>query len=187
MIATRPDWCISRQRLWGVPIPAFYCKGCGEILLRADLARHVADAFERDTADAWYARDAKDLLPPGFACPKCGGTAFDKETDILDVWFDSGSSHAAVLGHRKDLPWPADVYLEGSDQHRGWFHSSLLVGVAVRDRAPYKQVVTHGFTIDEKGEKESKSKGNVVDPQKIIGEFGAEILRLWVTMVDYRE
>jgi isoleucyl-tRNA synthetase len=187
MIATRPDWCISRQRLWGVPIPAFYCKTCGEILLRADLARHVADVFEKDTADAWYARDARDLLPPGFACPKCGGTSFDKETDILDVWFDSGSSHAAVLGHRRDLPWPADVYLEGSDQHRGWFHSSLLIGVATRGRAPYDAVITHGFTVDAEGKKISKSLGNDVDTQKLINTYGAEILRMWTIMVDYRE
>ena len=187
MIATRPDWCISRQRLWGVPIPAFYCKGCGEILLRADLARHVAGVFETETADAWYAREAADLLPAGFACPKCGGAAFDKETDILDVWFDSGSSHAAVLGHRDDLPWPADVYLEGSDQHRGWFHSSLLIGVATRGQAPYRQVITHGFTVDGEGKKISKSLGNDVDTQKLIATYGAEVLRLWTIMVDYRE
>jgi isoleucyl-tRNA synthetase len=187
MIATRPDWCISRQRLWGVPIPAFYCRGCSEALLRADLVRHVAGIFERETADAWYAREAMDLLPAGFACPKCGGTAFDKETDILDVWFDSGSSHAAVLGHRKDLPWPADVYLEGSDQHRGWFHSSLLIGVATRGRAPYRAVVTHGFTVDAAGKKISKSLGNDVDTAKLISGYGAEILRLWTIMVDYRE
>ena len=187
MIATRPDWCISRQRLWGVPIPAFYCQGCGEALLRADLARHVADAFEKDTADAWYAREAKDLLPQGFACPKCGGGAFDKETDILDVWFDSGSSHAAVLGQRPDLPWPAEVYLEGSDQHRGWFHSSLLIGVATRGRAPYRTVITHGFTVDAEGRKISKSLGNDVDTQKLINSFGAEVLRMWTIMVDYRE
>jgi len=187
MIATRPDWCISRQRLWGVPIPAFYCKACGEILLRADLARHVADAFERETADAWYVHEAKDLLPAGFACPKCGGAAFDKETDILDVWFDSGSSHAATLGIRPDLPWPADVYLEGSDQHRGWFHSSLLVGVATRGRAPYRQVVTHGFTVDGEGRKISKSLGNDVDTEKLIHSQGAEVLRMWTIMVDYRE
>ena len=187
MIATRPDWCISRQRLWGVPIPAFYCKGCGEILLRADLARHVAGLFEAETADAWYAREAGELLPAGFACPKCGGAAFDKETDILDVWFDSGSSHAAVLGQRDDLPWPADVYLEGSDQHRGWFHSSLLIGVATRGRAPYRQVITHGFTVDGEGRKISKSLGNDVDTQKLINTYGAEVLRLWTIMVDYRE
>ncbi len=187
MIATRPDWCISRQRLWGVPIPAFYCKGCGEILLRADLVRHVAGIFAAETADAWYVREARDLLPAGLACPKCGGTAFDKETDILDVWFDSGSSHAAILGQREDLPWPADVYLEGSDQHRGWFHSSLLVGVATRGRAPYRQVITHGFTVDGDGKKISKSLGNDVDTQKLIRTYGAEVLRMWTIMVDYRE
>jgi isoleucyl-tRNA synthetase len=187
MIATRPDWCISRQRLWGVPIPAFYCKGCDEILLRADLVRHVAGIFEEETADAWYAREAGDLLPAGFACPKCKGTDFDKETDILDVWFDSGSSHAAVLGHREDLPWPADVYLEGSDQHRGWFHSSLLIGVATRGRAPYRRVITHGFTVDGDGRKISKSLGNDVDTSKLIKTYGAEILRMWTVMVDYRE
>jgi isoleucyl-tRNA synthetase len=187
MIATRPDWCVSRQRLWGVPIPAFYCRGCGEVLLRADLARHVADVFEKETADAWYAREAADLLPPGFACPRCGGRAFDKETDILDVWFDSGSSHAATLGLREDLPWPADVYLEGSDQHRGWFHSSLLVGVATRGRAPYRQVITHGFTVDGEGRKISKSLGNDVDTRKLVDTYGAEVLRMWTIMVDYRE
>ncbi len=187
MIATRPDWCISRQRLWGVPIPAFYCRGCDEVLLRAELVRHVAGVFEEETADAWYAREARELLPDGFTCPKCGGTDFDKETDILDVWFDSGSSQAAVLGHREDLPWPADVYLEGSDQHRGWFHSSLLIGVATRGRAPYRQVITHGFTVDGDGRKISKSLGNDVDTDKIIKTYGAEILRMWTIMVDYRE
>ncbi len=188
MIATRPDWCISRQRLWGVPIPAFYCKGCEEVLLRPELVRHVADLFEEETADAWYAREARpSCSPTGFACPKCGGTDFDKETDILDVWFDSGSSHAAVLGHREDLPWPADVYLEGSDQHRGWFHSSLLIGVATRGQAPYRRVVTHGFTVDGEGKKISKSLGNDVDTAKLINTYGVEILRLWTIMVDYRE
>ena len=187
MIATRPDWCISRQRLWGVPIPAFYCRSCSAILLRPDLVRHAADVFATETADAWYSREARDLLPAGFACPKCGGSEFDKEQDILDVWFDSGSSHAVVLGHREDLPWPADVYLEGSDQHRGWFHSSLLIGVATRGRAPYRGVVTHGFTVDAEGRKISKSLGNDVDTQKLIGAYGAEILRLWTMMVDYRE
>jgi isoleucyl-tRNA synthetase len=187
MIATRPDWCISRQRLWGVPIPAFYCKACGAVHLSASIARRVADVFERETADAWYEHEAKDLLPPGFACSKCGGGEFDKEQDILDVWFDSGSSHAAVLAPRPDLTWPADVYLEGSDQHRGWFHSSLLIGVGTRGQAPYRQVVTHGFTVDKDGKKISKSLGNDVDTQKLIQNYGAEILRLWTIMVDYRE
>ena len=187
MIATRPDWCISRQRLWGVPIPAFYCKGCQKPVLRADLCRHVAAIFAKESADAWYEREAKDLLPAGFQCDGCGATDFEKEKDILDVWFDSGSSHGAVLGHRPDLPWPADVYLEGSDQHRGWFHSSLLIGVATRGGAPYRQVVTHGFTVDAEGKKISKSLGNDVDTQKLIATHGAEILRLWTIMVDYRE
>jgi isoleucyl-tRNA synthetase len=187
MIATRPDWCISRQRLWGVPIPAFYCRACNEAILTPHLVRRVADLFAAQSADLWYEREAKDLLPEGFRCPKCDGDAFDKEKDILDVWFDSGSSHAAVLGHRGDLAWPADVYLEGSDQHRGWFHSSLLIGVGTRGEAPYRQVVTHGFTMDGDGRKMSKSLGNVVDPQKIIDNQGAEILRLWVSMIDYRE
>jgi isoleucyl-tRNA synthetase len=147
----------------------------------------VADLFEKETADAWYAREARDLLPEGFRCPKCAGRDFDKEKDILDVWFDSGSSHAVVLGQRPDLPWPADVYLEGSDQHRGWFHSSLLIGVAVHGDAPYRQVITHGFTVDAEGKKISKSLGNDVDTQKLIDTYGAEILRLWTIMVDYRE
>jgi isoleucyl-tRNA synthetase len=187
MIATRPDWCISRQRLWGIPIPAFYCKACDEALLLPELVQRVADVFEEHTADAWYAREARELLPEGFACPKCGGGEFEKETDILDVWFDSGSSHAAVLGHREDLPWPADLYLEGSDQHRGWFHSSLLIGVATRGQAPYRRVVTHGFTVDGEGRKISKSLGNDVDTTKLINTYGVEILRLWTIMVDYRE
>jgi len=187
MIATRPDWCISRQRLWGVPIPAFYCKGCGAAHLTAAIARHVADLFEKDSADAWYDRESRDLLPPGFACPGCGGREFEKERDILDVWFDSGSSHAAVLARRPELRWPADVYLEGSDQHRGWFHSSLLIGVGTRGQAPYRQVITHGFTIDAQGRKISKSLGNDVDIQKLISTYGAEVVRLWVTMVDYRD
>src|SRR5262249_29993446 len=138
MIATRPDWCISRQRLWGVPITAFYCKGCGKALLEPELCRRVADIFETESADASDWRGTKDLLPPGFRCPDCPGAEFDKERDILDVWFASGSSHAAVLERRPDLHRPADVYLEGSDQHRGWFHSSLLIGVGTRGAAPYR-------------------------------------------------
>jgi isoleucyl-tRNA synthetase len=187
MIATRPDWCISRQRLWGVPIPAFYCESCGAVHLTAALARRVADLFESESADAWYQREARELLPAGFNCDRCGGTDFRKEQDILDVWFDSGSSHAAVLGTRPDLPWPADVYLEGSDQHRGWFHSSLLIGVATHGEAPYRQVITHGFTVDAEGKKMSRSVGNVIHPQQVIDRYGAEILRLWTVMVDYRE
>ncbi|MBN2369534.1 MAG: isoleucine--tRNA ligase [Vicinamibacteria bacterium] len=187
MIATRPDWCISRQRLWGVPIPAFYCKSCGETILTAALARRSADLFERESADAWYEREAAAILPPGFQCSKCGGASFDKERDILDVWFDSGSSYPALRVLRPELPPQADCYLEGSDQHRGWFHSSLLIGVGTVGRAPFKQAITHGFTVDADGRKMSKTEGNVVDPQKIVASHGAEILRLWVAMVDYRE
>src|SRR5207245_6980532 len=161
--------------------------GCVKPVMQADTGRRLADLFEKESADAWYEREAKDLLPPGFSCPGCQGAEFEKEKDILDVWFDSGSSHAAVLGHRPDLAWPADVYLEGSDQHRGWFHSSLLIGVATRGRAPYRQVITHGFTVDALGKKISKSLGNDVDTQKLINTYGAEILRLWVSMVDYRD
>jgi len=187
MIATRPDWCISRQRLWGVPIPAFYCKSCSTPILAAEVLRRVADTFEAESADAWYERSAEALLPEGFRCPACAGEEFDKERDILDVWFDSGSSHAAVLARDPALSWPADVYLEGSDQHRGWFHSSLLVGVGTRGEAPYRQVITHGFTVDPDGKKISKSLGNDVDTQKLISTYGAEVLRLWTIMVDYRE
>jgi isoleucyl-tRNA synthetase len=187
MIAARPDWCISRQRLWGVPIPAFYCTACGEAILTADLTRHVAALVEQGSADVWYEREAADLLPQAFQCPRCRGTAFSKETDILDVWFDSGSSYAAARVARPEFPDQADVYLEGSDQHRGWFHSSLLIGVATQGKPPYKQVITHGFTVDGEGRKMSKSLGNVVDPLKIVANNGAEILRLWVAMVDYRE
>ena len=187
MIEARPDWCISRQRLWGVPIPAFYCKGCSAALLTPEIARRVADLFEADSADVWYEREAKELLPSGFTCPKCSGAEFEKERDILDVWFDSGSSHAAVLARRPQLTWPADVYLEGSDQHRGWFHSSLLIGVGTRGAAPYRQVITHGFTVDAQGRKISKSMGNDVDTQKLIATYGAEVVRLWVSMVDYRD
>jgi isoleucyl-tRNA synthetase len=187
MVSTRPDWCISRQRLWGVPIPAFYCTGCGETLLKPELVRRVADVFEAASADAWYERPAAELLPDGFACPKCQGRSFDKERDILDVWFDSGSSHLAVLATRDGLRWPADVYLEGSDQHRGWFQSSLLIGTATRGSAPFRDVITHGFTVDAQGKKISKSLGNDVDTQKLIRTYGAEVLRLWTIMVDYRE
>jgi isoleucyl-tRNA synthetase len=187
MIATRPDWCISRQRLWGVPIPAFYCKGCAAPVMTPELIRRVADVFAAESADAWYSRSAEELLPEGFRCPACGGSGFEKEKDILDVWFDSGSSHAAVLAQDPSLAWPADVYLEGSDQHRGWFHSSLLIGVGTRGEAPYRQVITHGFTVDAQGKKISKSVGNDVDTQKLINTYGAEVLRLWTIMVDYRE
>ena len=187
MLLNRPDWCISRQRAWGVPIPAVDCAGCGEALLTPELVERAAAVFDLHGADAWYERPIEEFLPPNLACPSCGGTAFERERDILDVWFDSGSSHEAVLPFRPELAWPADMYLEGSDQHRGWFHSSLLVGLGTRGRPPFRQVLTHGFVVDEDGRKMSKSLGNTVAPQDVIQQSGAEILRLWVAMVDYRE
>jgi isoleucyl-tRNA synthetase len=187
MLANRPDWCISRQRSWGVPIPAFYCTSCGEATLTTSLTEQAATVFEKHGADAWYERDVGEFLPPDFACPSCGNRTFEREGDILDVWFDSGSSHEAVLGQRPELGWPATLYLEGSDQHRGWFHSSLLVGLGTRGAAPFREVLTHGFVVDATGRKMSKSVGNIIDPKTIIKRYGAEILRLWVAMVDYRE
>jgi isoleucyl-tRNA synthetase len=187
MIESRPDWCISRQRVWGVPITVFYCQSCQATLARQELAEHVASLVEREGADVWFERDAAELLPPGYRCPECGGDRFTKETDILDVWFDSGVSHAAVLERHPDLAWPADLYLEGSDQHRGWFHTSLLTAVGTRDQAPYESVLTHGFTVDAQGRKMSKSLGNVVAPQEVIAKHGAEILRLWVASENFRE
>jgi isoleucyl-tRNA synthetase len=187
MLANRPDWCISRQRSWGVPIPAVDCVTCGEAVLTTELAERTAAVFAEHGADAWYERPIEEFLPAGLACPKCGGREFEREHDILDVWFDSGSSHEAVLGHSEDLPWPADLYMEGSDQYRGWFQSSLLVGIGTRGQAPYRAVVTHGFVVDEQGRKMSKSIGNTIEPQEVISKSGAEILRLWASMVDYRE
>ncbi|HMF59138.1 MAG TPA: isoleucine--tRNA ligase, partial [Vicinamibacterales bacterium] len=187
MIANRPDWCISRQRAWGVPIPAVDCTKCGEALLTPALVERAAGVFDTYGADAWYERPTTEFIPPGLTCPVCGGTEFERERDILDVWFDSGSSHEAVLPFRPELTWPADLYLEGSDQHRGWFQSSLLVGLGTRGKAPFREVVTHGFIVAEDGHKMSKSLGNSIEPQDIIKESGAEIIRLWVAMVDYRE
>ena len=187
MIANRPDWCISRQRAWGVPIPAMDCTACGTAVLTAALVEQAATVFDSYGADAWYERPTEEFVPAGLACPSCGGTSFERESNILDVWFDSGSSHEAVLPFREDHRWPADIYLEGSDQHRGWFHSSLLVGIGTRGRAPFDQVLTHGFVMAEDGRKMSKSLGNSIAPQDVIKQSGAEVLRLWSSMVDYRE
>ncbi len=188
MFKGRPDWCVSRQRSWGVPIPVFYCQDCDEAVADPKIIDHVADIFAKETADAWYARPESELLPEGFVCPKCNSADFRKETDILDVWFDSGSSCVAVLETRGDtLQFPADVYFEGGDQYRGWFNSSLMCGLAAHDRSPYKQIITHGWVVDGEGKKQSKSVGNVTAPQEIIDKSGAEILRLWAAAVDYTE
>jgi isoleucyl-tRNA synthetase len=187
MLKGRPDWCVSRQRSWGVPIPVFYCNGCDEAVADHEIVNHVADIFAKETSDAWYNREASELLPVGYKCPECEGTDFRKETDILDVWFDSGSSCVAVLETRDNLRFPADVYLEGGDQYRGWFNSSLMCGLAKHDSAPYKNVLTHGWVVDGEGKKQSKSIGNVTAPKEIIDKSGAEILRLWAAAVDYTE
>jgi len=187
MVANRPDWCISRQRVWGVPIPALDCAKCGEALLTTALVEQAAKVFETYGADAWYERPVEEFVPAGLSCPSCGGTTFEREMNILDVWFDSGSSHEAVLSVRPELSWPADLYLEGSDQHRGWFQSSLLVGLGTRGRPPYHQVVTHGFIVADDGRKMSKSLGNSIEPEEIIKTSGADILRLWVSMSDFTQ
>ena len=186
MVAERGDWCISRQRIWGVPIPIFYCLDCNKEIITDETIKHLQNLFAEHGSDVWWAREAQDLVPPGLKCPDCGSGKFRKETDIMDVWFDSGSSHFAVLETRPDLRWPADLYLEGSDQHRGWFNSSLSTSVAVRGVAPYKAVLTHGFLVDEQGRKMSKSLGNGIDPLEVIQKMGADILRLWVASADYR-
>ncbi|MFQ5992468.1 MAG: isoleucine--tRNA ligase, partial [Nitrospiraceae bacterium] len=191
MIQYRPDWCLSRQRVWGTPIPAFTCTACRQLLMDPAVIEHLADLVVKDGADVWFKKSASELLPTGAVCPKCGEGRFEQERDILDVWFESGVSHAAVLkrlGDELNEPWwPADLYLEGSDQHRGWFHSALLASVTTDDRAPYRTVLTHGFVVDGAGKKMSKSAGNVMTPQDVIKQSGAEILRLWVAAQDYRE
>lgn len=188
MLKQRPDWCVSRQRVWGVPIVAFHCESCEDCIIDAKLIYHVADIFAKETADAWYNKEASELLPEGYKCSKCSSTSFRKETDILDVWFDSGSSCVAVLETRGDnLHFPADIYLEGGDQYRGWFNSSLMCGIAAHDSAPYKQILTHGWVVDGEGRKQSKRLGNVTSPNEIVKQSGAEILRLWAAAVDYTE
>jgi isoleucyl-tRNA synthetase len=188
MVASRPDWCISRQRIWGVPIAVFLCRGCRAPLNDPAVNQRVIDLFAADGADAWYERAAVEILPSGTSCASCGASGdFEKEMDILDVWFESGASQAAVLGREEDLPWPADLYLEGGDQHRGWFQSSLLCAIGTRDAAPYRMAATAGWTLDEQGRAMSKSLGNGVDPVDIADRMGAEVVRLWVASVDFRE
>jgi isoleucyl-tRNA synthetase len=187
MIATRPDWCISRQRIWGVPITVFYCDACGEALTDRRVLDHVCDLFAKHTADIWYDKPAAELLPAGTKCARCGGSRFSQEKDILDVWFDSGSSHLAVLNKTWNLTWPSDLYLEGADQYRGWFQSSLLVGVSLRDGAPYRECATAGWLLDGEGRAMSKSLGNVIEPEEVIKQSGAEVLRLWVSAVAFHE
>ncbi len=187
MIENRPDWCVSRQRSWGVPITIFYCEKCEALHINQEIINKIYDLFEKHGADIWFEKNAEDFLPKNSVCTKCGHNGFVQETDILDVWFDSGVSHAAVLEDRPYLKWPADLYLEGSDQHRGWFHSSLLTAVGTRDKAPFKSVLTHGFVVDAKGKKMSKSLGNVIAPKKVIDRYGAELLRLWVSASDYKD
>ena len=187
MVEGRSAWCISRQRTWGVPIPAFYCDDCGEYSITDETIAAVSDLFRKEGSDAWFTKPAAEILPAGFVCPHCGGTHFTKETDIMDVWFDSGVTHAAVLssGDWEEQRWPADLYLEGHDQYRGWFQSSLLTSVAWKGLAPYRAVCTHGWVVDADGEKQSKSLGNGVEPDEINNKYGADILRLWVASSDY--
>jgi len=187
MILNRPDWCLSRQRMWGTPIPVFACEGCFTPFADSKVIEHISEQMQKGGADIWFSRSAADLLPAGTKCAQCGHGSFKKEHDILDVWFESGVSHAAVLRPQGPGWYPADLYLEGSDQHRGWFHSSLLTSVITDEQAPYRAVLTHGFVVDGEGKKMSKSAGNVITPQEIIKESGAEILRLWVASQDYQE
>jgi isoleucyl-tRNA synthetase len=185
MLKGRPDWCVSRQRVWGVSIPVFYCAKCTEAVADPAVIRRVADFFERESGDAWYTRSAQELLPEGYTCKGCGAQEWTKESDILDVWFDSGCSSIAVLENREELRWPAEVYLEGGDQFRGWFNSSLMIGIAAHDRAPYQTVITHGWTLDAQGRAMHKSAGNAVEPEKVIKQSGAETIRLWCVSSNY--
>jgi isoleucyl-tRNA synthetase len=187
MIAMRPDWCISRQRVWGVPIVVFYCESCTTPYTNKDVQNAIVEQFRQHTSDVWYSKSAEELMGPGCTCEHCGATTFRKETDILDVWFDSGSSHLAVLTEKNGLHWPADMYVEGGDQYRGWFHSSLLIGVGLKGHAPYKECATHGWTLDANGRAMSKSLGNIIEPEKIVNKYGADLLRLWVASVDFSE
>jgi isoleucyl-tRNA synthetase len=187
MIATRPDWCISRQRVWGVPIAIIFCEGCDDFLRAPEVERAIVDLFRREGSDAWYRLKPEEIVPAGTRCAKCGGTQFRKEMDIVDVWFESGSSYLAVQASEPDHPWPSDLYIEGGDQYRGWFHSSLLCSIGARDSSPYKTVGTIGWTLDMQGRAMHKSLGNDVDPVDIANRMGAEIVRMWVASVDFRE
>ena len=186
MVEDREDWCLSRQRVWGLPIPAFYCLQCGSSILTGDLVRHVADIIAREGSDSWWAQPAAYFLPEGFRCPTCGGHEFRQERDIFDVWMDSGSSHAAVLKGHPDLRWPADLVLEGNDQYRGWFNSLLTTGIATQGEAPYRMVLTHGMVLDQFGQEMHKSLGNTVDPLELVERYGSDVLRLWVASSDFR-
>lgn len=186
MVETRPEWCLSRQRYWGVPIPVIRCKKCSDVHFVKESKDLILKLFQTEGADAWFSHSAEDFLPAGVRCPKCHGTEFEKETDIIDVWFDSGVSHQAVLRQHPDLRFPADLYLEGSDQHRGWFQSALTTAQALEGQSSFKSVLTHGFVMDGQGKKMSKSAGNVVTPQEVMKEFGADVLRLWVASCDYQ-
>ncbi|MEW6068335.1 MAG: isoleucine--tRNA ligase [Nitrospirota bacterium] len=187
MVTNRPDWCISRQRSWGVPITLLKCEGCEDFVTDSDILSGIVNMVKENGADIWFIKRVEELLPSGYKCKKCGSSSFSKEMDILDVWFDSGVSHAAVMESDERLSWPADMYLEGSDQHRGWFQSSLIASVGTRGKSPYRTVLTHGFVVDGQGKKMSKSLGNVIAPQEVIKANGAEILRLWVSAEDYKE
>src|SRR5260221_13345007 len=187
MIATRPDWCISRQRVWGVPIAVFLCKSCGKPLNDPAINAKVAELFARSGADAWFTSESDSILPTGENCPHCGRTKFEKETDIFDVWLESGASYLALIADEPEYPWPSDLYLEGGDQYRGWFQSSLLCAMGTHGTPPYRGVVTPGWTLDEKGQAMSKSRGNDVDPVDIANRLGGEIVRLWTASVDFRE
>ena len=187
MITERSDWCISRQRVWGVPIPIFYCDQCGADIVTDETIGHISALFREHSSNIWFEKTADELVPEGFVCPHCGGVHFSKESDIMDVWFDSGSTHAAVLDERPELHFPADVYLEGGDQYRGWFQSSMLTSIAAKGVAPYKQIITHGWTVDGEGKAMHKSLGNAVSPDEVIKEYGADMLRLWVASADYTQ
>ena len=187
MITERNDWCISRQRVWGVPIPIFYCAKCGKDIVTPETIRRVSDLFRAHGSNIWFDKTADELVPEGLVCPECGHAHFTKESDIMDVWFDSGSTHAAVLDERPYLHFPADVYLEGGDQYRGWFQSSMLTSIAAKGVAPYKQIITHGWTVDGEGKAMHKSLGNAVGPEEVIKDYGADMLRLWVASADYTQ